>query len=177
MPMNLHLKKGALHRMLKVPEGSPIPEKKLEGALNIGSELERKRAQFAENASHWHHGAAYGGEIPGDDAMFALKDDDEKNAKSKVLKEIMGLADHHMGGKLKGLKKPVAIEASVTKIEPKPGEDMEGMPPKGEDMGSPETSDDELAEDKAQGGMDPDAVSDHDKAMIEALYKKHILGQ
>lgn len=54
-PLNLHLKKGALHKELHVSEGSKIPHDKLKSALGSKSPLERKRAQFAENASHWHH--------------------------------------------------------------------------------------------------------------------------
>lgn len=54
-PLELHLKKGALHKELGVPQGKKIPHGKLEKALSGGSPLEKKRAQFAENASHWNH--------------------------------------------------------------------------------------------------------------------------
>lgn len=54
-PMGLHLKKGALHKELGVPEGETISHKKLEKAADSSNETLRKRAQFAINASHWHH--------------------------------------------------------------------------------------------------------------------------
>jgi len=49
------LKKGALHHDLHVPESKPIPSGKLEKATHSEDETLRKRAQFAENAKHWHH--------------------------------------------------------------------------------------------------------------------------
>lgn len=55
-PMHLQLKKGALHKQLGVPQGKKIGHDKLEKALAGGSPLERKRANFALNASKWHHG-------------------------------------------------------------------------------------------------------------------------
>lgn len=61
---SIHIKpshEGLLHKNLGVPQGNPIPEKKLSHALNSDSGAVRKRAQFAENAKHWHH--AEGGEI------------------------------------------------------------------------------------------------------------------
>ena len=53
--MHLHLDKGALHRELGVAQGSKIPAKKLDKALDSENPLLRKRAQFAENAKHWQH--------------------------------------------------------------------------------------------------------------------------
>lgn len=51
----LHLKKGALHKELGVKQGDKIPAKKL--AISSGdSALEKKRKQFALNASHWNKG-------------------------------------------------------------------------------------------------------------------------
>lgn len=55
-PMNLHLKHGALHSQLGIAQGKKIPHSTLEKAAHSGSPLERKRAQFALNASKWHHG-------------------------------------------------------------------------------------------------------------------------
>jgi len=54
--MKLHLQKGALHKDLGVAEGEKIPEVKIQRALHSKSKKLRKRAQFAENAKHWHHG-------------------------------------------------------------------------------------------------------------------------
>lgn len=54
----IHLKKsheGLLHRDLNVPAGQPIPAGRLEKALHATDPAERKRAQFAENAKHFHH--------------------------------------------------------------------------------------------------------------------------
>lgn len=55
-PMNLHLKKGALHRALGVKQGRKIPKSRIQSALHSHSKLLRKRAQFAANAAKWHHG-------------------------------------------------------------------------------------------------------------------------
>ena len=89
-PMNLDLKKGALHKDLGVPEDELIPQKKLSKALNSNSELERKRAQFAENAKHWQHKNKGGpikmwgaGEVPGistDQPMIIPTDEDIANS-------------------------------------------------------------------------------------------------
>lgn len=49
------LKKGALHEDLGVPQDTPIPSGKLEKATHSDNETLRKRAQFAENAKHFHH--------------------------------------------------------------------------------------------------------------------------
>lgn len=43
-----HIKKGALHKELKVPEGEKIPEKKLEKAEKSTNPTLRKRAVLAE---------------------------------------------------------------------------------------------------------------------------------
>lgn len=44
---NMHMKKGALHRALRVPKGEKIPEYKLEEAEHSKSPLLRKRAYLA----------------------------------------------------------------------------------------------------------------------------------
>jgi len=44
----MHMKKGALHKELHVPEGKKIPEKKLEKATHSKNPTERKRAVLAE---------------------------------------------------------------------------------------------------------------------------------
>ena len=56
-PLNLYLKKGSLHRSLHIPQGQKIGEDRLRKVLSSSgsSTLEKKRAQFAENARHWHH--------------------------------------------------------------------------------------------------------------------------
>ena len=54
----IHIKKsheGLLHKDLNVPVGQPIPAAKVEKALQSSDPAERKRAQFAKNASHFHH--------------------------------------------------------------------------------------------------------------------------
>jgi len=48
--------KGRLHRDLGVPAGQPIPAGKLAAAKHSADPAVRKRATFAENAKHWHHG-------------------------------------------------------------------------------------------------------------------------
>ena len=48
-----NLKKGALHKELGVAEGKKIPAAKEEQATHSKSPIERKRAQFAENAKKW----------------------------------------------------------------------------------------------------------------------------
>lgn len=57
--MAIEIKKsheGLLHQKLHVPQGQPIPESKLEQAKHSSSLAERKEANFAENAKHFHHG-------------------------------------------------------------------------------------------------------------------------
>lgn len=54
-PLHLNLKKGALHRELKVKAGNKIPHDKLMKALGSSNPLEAKRARFAETMSHWNH--------------------------------------------------------------------------------------------------------------------------
>lgn len=53
-PMNIKVKKGALHKELGVPKGKKIPEAKLKKAEKSSNPLTRKRAVFAENAKHWN---------------------------------------------------------------------------------------------------------------------------
>jgi hypothetical protein len=52
--MKLHLKKGALHAELGVPQGQPIPASK-EKIKPGDSTLTKKRKQFAINAKKWNH--------------------------------------------------------------------------------------------------------------------------
>ena len=54
-PMDLHLKKGALHQEMGISQDKPIPAGRLEKATHSNNETLRKRAQFAENAKHWQH--------------------------------------------------------------------------------------------------------------------------
>lgn len=57
--MSIHIKpshEGLLHKNLGVPQGKPIPSGKLAEAKNSKDPAVRKRATFAENAKHWHHG-------------------------------------------------------------------------------------------------------------------------
>jgi hypothetical protein len=65
-PMNLHLKKGAFTKQLKQQhklkgKATRIPESTIQKVLHSKktSKLERRRAQFAENARHWHHGGRH----------------------------------------------------------------------------------------------------------------------
>jgi hypothetical protein len=46
---------GALHKMLHVPTGEKIPEKKLDKALHSGNKLLRERAHFADVMKHSIH--------------------------------------------------------------------------------------------------------------------------
>lgn len=49
-----HIKKGALHKELGVPEGTKIPKSKLTKAAHAGGK-EGKRARLAETLSKFHH--------------------------------------------------------------------------------------------------------------------------
>ena len=51
----MHMKKGALHRELHVPQGEKIPEKKLEKAAHAKGKL-GKRARLAETLEKLPHG-------------------------------------------------------------------------------------------------------------------------
>lgn len=44
----MHMKKGALHSMLNVPQGQKIPTAKLNAAAHSSNPLERKRASLAK---------------------------------------------------------------------------------------------------------------------------------
>jgi hypothetical protein len=52
----MHMKKGALHKSLHVPEGKKIPEKKLEKAEHSKNPLVKKRAVLAETLKKMHKG-------------------------------------------------------------------------------------------------------------------------
>lgn len=54
--LNLHLKKGALHHALHIPQGQKIPESTLRSAMHSHNALTRKRARLAEAMRHWKHG-------------------------------------------------------------------------------------------------------------------------
>lgn len=47
--------KGELHRDLHVPQGKPIPAKKLAAAKKSSDPAVRKRANFAANAKKFNH--------------------------------------------------------------------------------------------------------------------------
>lgn len=62
----IHIKashKGLLHKDLGVKSGSKIPVSKIKKAEHSSSAAVRKRAVFAENARHWHHGKKKGGSV------------------------------------------------------------------------------------------------------------------
>ena len=50
----MHMKKGALHKELGVPEGKKIPAKKLKAAEHSKNPKERKRAFLAETLKKLH---------------------------------------------------------------------------------------------------------------------------
>lgn len=52
---DMHMKEGALHKTLGVPEGKKIPEKKIIKAENSTNPLTRKRANLAETLRKLHH--------------------------------------------------------------------------------------------------------------------------
>lgn len=51
-----HIKKGALHKEMGVPQGEKIPAKKLAAAASKGGTL-GKRARLAETFKSLHHGS------------------------------------------------------------------------------------------------------------------------
>ena len=61
-----HMKKGALHRQLGVPEGKPIPQSKLEAAEKKGG-LVGKRAHLAETLRGLGPRGHSGGESEGNE--------------------------------------------------------------------------------------------------------------
>ena len=52
-PLDLHLKKGALHKQLGVAKDKKIPVSAIRKAAGSSNETLRKRAQFALNARKW----------------------------------------------------------------------------------------------------------------------------
>ena len=51
----MHMKKGALHKELGVPQGKKIPASKLKKAEHSKNPTERKRAHLAETLKKLHH--------------------------------------------------------------------------------------------------------------------------
>jgi hypothetical protein len=51
----MHMKKGALHSDLHVPQGQKIPDKKIQKAEHSSNPLIAKRAHLAETLKHMHH--------------------------------------------------------------------------------------------------------------------------
>jgi hypothetical protein len=56
MPLDLKLKKGALHKQMGIPQGEKIPVQSLREKAKSQNETTRKRAQFALNARKWKKG-------------------------------------------------------------------------------------------------------------------------
>lgn len=54
---SFHVEKGALHRMLGVPEGEKIGQERMRKAAKSSNPLLRKRAIAGLGLSHMHHGA------------------------------------------------------------------------------------------------------------------------
>lgn len=54
----MHMKKGALHKEMHVPEGKKIPSKKLAAAAKKGGKL-GKRARLAETLKGFHHSSKH----------------------------------------------------------------------------------------------------------------------
>jgi len=50
-----HIKKGALHRELHIPQGQKIPQKTLKKAEHSNNPLLAKRARLAETFRKMHH--------------------------------------------------------------------------------------------------------------------------
>ena len=48
--------KGLFHKDVGKPESAPITEADIQQGKNSRDPAVRKRATFAENAKHWHHG-------------------------------------------------------------------------------------------------------------------------
>jgi len=51
----MHMKKGALHKQLHVPQDKKIPAGKLEKATHSSNPTLRKRAVLAETLKGFHH--------------------------------------------------------------------------------------------------------------------------
>ena len=52
---DMHMKKGALHRELGIPQGTKIPQKTLNRATHSENPLLRKRANLAKTLEGFHH--------------------------------------------------------------------------------------------------------------------------
>lgn len=51
----MHLNKGGLHRALGVPEGTKIPEEKIQSARNSSNSHIRRMAELAHTMAGWKH--------------------------------------------------------------------------------------------------------------------------
>ena len=117
--------------------------------------------------------------------MHQLEDDEDKKAKSRVLQEIMGMMDHHVGEKLKGLKgNPKAIEVTSVTAEPLHNNGVDADMTKGDnedldDNGDTATGEDGVAPDEiaaheeAEDAGNP-VPSAHDIGMIKALHDRYV---
>jgi hypothetical protein len=101
--------------------------------------------------------------------MFRFAGDDEKKAKTSVLDEIMEMMENRGGEKL---KKPVVAEMSVAEAAPEAeGEEIEEGDEEAEGMSADELTQEELSEDSSSP---EEGLSEHDKAMIAALYDRFV---
>lgn len=50
------VKEGSLHRIMGIPEGEKIGEKRLHEALHSSNPVERRKARSGIGLSHMHHG-------------------------------------------------------------------------------------------------------------------------
>ncbi len=94
-----HMKKGALHEKLHVPEGKKIPAKKIEKAEHSSSPSERKEADLAATLKKMPH-KAHGGKVPGNDEITGTRPTGDRLAKAD-------------GGSTKGKKGAVNIIIAV----------------------------------------------------------------
>lgn len=94
-----HMKKGALHEKLHVPEGKKIPAKKIEKAEHSSSPSERKEADIAATLKKMPH-KAHGGKVPGNDEITGARPTGGRLAKAD-------------GGAAKGKKGAVNIIIAV----------------------------------------------------------------
>ncbi len=75
----MHMKKGALHKSLNIPEGKKIPESKLEKAEHSKNPTTAKRARLAETLKSFYH--------KGEGMDYEKKDKKEHKGIMSVLKK------------------------------------------------------------------------------------------
>lgn len=102
--------------------------------------------------------------------MFEVSEKDKKS-KLAILKEIMDVMDEQTAGRLSSKKKPVAVEMSVSSIEPDEKEDSKDECDDDMDARLAEKAEESTSDDEASDSVDDDE-EDFKRRLMEKLRGK-----